>query len=81
MDNNFVKCVSECCHNILKGNVPVSKTYKTKLSKFQKQLRQMADRSITLKKKHKIIAQKGGFIGPLISVIAPLLGGILGSLK
>ena len=77
----FVDCVSECCLNVLKGVVPVSPHQKTLLKRKKQQLRDLADRHVSVTKKKKII-QSGGFLhllGPLLGkVAAPLIGGILG---
>ena len=71
-----VNCVSECCHNILKGNVPLTEEQKTRLFKHKNKLRSVADKKVGLQKK-KVIIQTGGF--PLAAILAPVAS-VLGSL-
>jgi hypothetical protein len=65
----IVNCVSECCHNILKGNVPLTDKQKICLNKHKEKLRKIVDKKIGLRAKQKII-QKGGF--PLAAILAPV---------
>ena len=67
----LIHCISECCQNILKGNVPLSTAQKNKLRSKRQQLRQLANKHVSVKKKKVILNQKGGFL-PLLA-IAPLL--------
>jgi len=71
-----IDCVSECCLNILKGRVPLTSEQKTYLCKHKQQLRTVALKKVSLKKKKEII-QKGGF--PLVAILAPAIAA-LGSL-
>jgi len=71
-----VDCVSECCMNILKGRVPLTPKQKTNLCKHKQQLRTVALKKVSLKKKKEII-QKGGF--PLAAILVPAAAA-LGSL-
>ena len=67
----LVNCISECCQNVLKGNVPLSSAQKQKLHSKRQQLRLLANKKVSVKKKKIILNQKGGFF-PLIA-LAPLL--------
>lgn len=83
-DKDLLKCLSECAYNILKGNVDLSPSEKTKLTKYKQKLRQVADKKTSLKKKHRLI-QVGGFIPALLaplltSIIAPLAIDAVGSI-
>ena len=69
-----IDCVSECCHNVLKGNVHLTKAHKTKLHPIRQQLRQIASKSVSIKKKKRILNQKGGFLPLLAGALLPLLG-------
>lgn len=75
-DRSLVECLCECADNILKGNVQLTPTQKTKLRKNKTGLRTLAQKSVSLQKK-KAVLQKGGFLGallgPIASVVAPLL--------
>ena len=72
----LVQCLCECCHNLLRGAVPLTKPQKTKLSRYKQQLRKVACNTTPVKQKTKII-QSGGFIGALLT---PILGSVLSRL-
>ena len=81
-----VKCVSECCHNVLKGHVSLTEAQKKKLHSKRQQLRHLASKSISVQRKKRILNQKGGFLPLLIGPLLPLLtkaaiGGIGGAIK
>jgi len=81
-----IDCVSECCHNVLKGNVHLTKAQKTKLHPTRQHLRQLASKSVSIQKKKRILNQKGGILPLLAAPLLPLLGkavigGIGGALK
>ena len=77
----FVRCISNCCLNVLKGNVPMSRGQLNKLRRRKHLLRQLASKQTPVKKKVSII-QKGGFLAallpPIISVLGSFLGGLIG---
>jgi len=75
-DRETVNCVSECCMNVLKGNVPLTPKEKARLSKHRSHLHTVARKSTSLRDK-KTIIQKGGFLGALLAPIVSLLGGLL----
>ena len=75
-NNDLLQCLSECAYNILKGNVHLTPTQKTKLTKYKLKIRQVADKQVALKKKQKTL-QTGGFL-PLL--LAPLLSSVIGPL-
>ena len=84
--SEVIRCVSECCHNVLKGNVHLSSAQKKKLYLSCQHLRRLASKSISVKKKKQILNQKGGFLSLLAPALLPLLGkavigGIGGALK
>ena len=77
--SEVINCVSECCQNVLKGNVHLSSAQKKKLYPNRQHLRRLASKSISLN-------QKGGFLSLLAPALLPLLGkavigGIGGALK
>ena len=57
--SEVISCVSECCQNVLKGNVHLSSAQK-KLYPNRQHLRRLASKSISVKKKKHILNQKGG---------------------
>ena len=84
--SEVIRCVSECSHNVLKGNVHLSSAQKKKLYPSRQHLRRLASKSISVKKKKQILNQKGGFLSLLAPALLPLLGkavigGIGGALK
>ena len=84
--SEVIRCVSECCHNVLKGNVHLSSAQKKKLYPSRQHLRRLASKSISVKKKKQILNQKGGFLSLLAPALLLLLGkavigGIGGALK
>ena len=80
-DKEVIQCLCKCVHNILKGNVPLSKAQKVRLHRHKKGLRLLQQKRTPIKKK-KAILQTGGFLPVLLaplmgSVIAPLASSIL----
>jgi hypothetical protein len=78
VDDSFIQSICECCYNVVKGNVTIDPAKLKKVFKYRKQIRAMADRKVALVKKHRMV-QKGGFLGPLFALIAPLIGGLVSS--
>ena len=75
---DFVKCICECCKNILNGNVPLSEKQKTVLKRKRYNLRRLVSTKTPISKKKKII-QSGGFLGAILGPVASILGGLLGN--
>lgn len=71
-----IDCVGECCLNIIKGNVRLTKAQKQQLSSRKTHIRKLSKKQVPITEKKKIINQTGGFILPLH--LKPLLGSILG---
>lgn len=76
-DDEFIRSLLECILNVMNGNVPISKAYRRKLIPFKKSIRRLINRKEPLKNKRKILVQKGGFLGVLLS---SLLSGLVGNL-
>lgn len=74
-DKKLVSCICECVHNILNGNIPLTKNQKNKLYAHKKTLRKINKKGDTFKVKKKIIEQKGSGFLPLILV--PILTAVL----
>jgi len=76
----LVKALCEICHNLLKGNIPLSSCQCNKLKKHKKFIRALAAKGGNFSKKKKIINQQGGFAFlPLLApLIASAIGGIAG---
>lgn len=80
--SDLICCFSEICHNLLKGNIPLSQSEKSKLSKYKSQIRSVAGKKASIKSKKQLI-QKGGFLTTLLgslvsSLLGPLVKGIFG---
>lgn len=76
-DKDFIKCLSDCSCNILKGNVVLTKKQKMSLRKKKTPLRKLASAKTSMKSKKNIV-QKGGFLSVLLPPIISVLGGLLG---
>lgn len=79
--NSVIKGVCECALNLLKGNVPVTKRQKNRLTPHKRTLRRLGDKKVPLFKKRRLLVQKGnGFLSILIpaavSVLSSLVHGI-----
>ena len=73
-----MKGLSECCDNLLRGNLSTSAPDIKKLKKHKNVIRQVADKKLSNKRKVNLIVQQGaGFFGPLLALLAPLIGGLL----
>ena len=71
-NQEFVDCVSECAKNVLRGNVPLKSNQKAKLRRNQKNLRSLAIKRTSLKKRQ--ILQKGAFLAALLPSVLALQG-------
>ena len=74
-DNDLICSLSECCHNILKGNVHLTLTQKVKLRRHKHNLRKLSLKKTSIKQRKKIL-QRGGFLGALITPILSVLGNL-----
>lgn len=73
---NLLRCLCECCLNVLKGNVKLSASQKRHLSRHKQVLRTLADRKTPVKRKRQILVQKGGFLSTLLRPILSTLAGL-----
>ena len=76
-----IQAVSECAINLLKNNIPLSdKNYK-KFYKCKHDIRKLARKRTSLKRKKLIIHQKGGFLQYLIPVAIASVTEIIKKIK
>lgn len=75
---DFIRCVCEICMNLLKNNIPVSPCEKKKLKKHKRTIRALAKTGESVKKKKKVILQKGSFA--FLPLLAPLVASVVGGL-
>ena len=73
--NDLICSLSECCHNVLKGNVPLTPAQKVKLRHHKHNLRKLSTKKTSIKARMKIL-QLGGFRGALITPIRSVLGSL-----
>ncbi len=69
--NRVLTCLCECAKNTLQGNVPLTTRQKARLQPYKTQLRLLANKGVSLKRKRATI-QRGGFL--LGALAAPILG-------
>ena len=76
----LIKCLGECCHNVLTGNVYMHPAQRQKLKRHAAVIRALGDRKTGLKKKKEILVQRGGFLPallvPILSAVSGLVGGL-----
>ena len=75
--SDLTKAICECSLNVLKGNIKISPAQKRKLAHHKTNLRLLANKKTSLKKRKRIL-QKGGFIGALLGPVLGVLEGLLG---
>jgi len=75
---DFVTCVCECAKNLLIGNVPLTASQKATLRRRYNNLRDLALKK-TSQRKRKQIIQSGGFLGALLGPIISVLGSLFAS--
>jgi len=74
-DKDFTHLICEICFNILRKNVPLSSNQISELRKYKRPIKILADRTVSLSKKKRLISQKGGgfFLPLLFSTLGPLV--------
>lgn len=75
-NKNLLCCLCECAKNVLKGNVPLTKPQKSKLSRFKQKLRNLVSKKTRIKVKRRLV-QTGGFLGALLTPVLSFLGSLL----
>jgi len=72
-----VKTIADCAHNILIKNIPLSNSQFNQLKRHKHVVRQIGTKGVSLKKKKKLMSQRGGAI---LSILAPILASVASSL-
>ena len=76
--DHLVRAVSEICLNAIKGGLPLSRQQIKRLTPHRNLICYLATKKHSLKKKRRLLTQKGGFLQallvPALSVIAGLVG-------
>jgi len=76
-NKEFVNCISECFFNVLNGNIELPGSVTRKLLKHKAAFRKASDWRVPLSKKKKLIAQRGGFLLPLLSAVLATLASLI----
>ena len=79
-DNDFARAICECCWNVVNKRVKLSPKSQKQLGKHKKILRNISNKSLSLKKK-KALIQSGGFASLLPLLIGPVISGITALLR
>ena len=79
-DSEFAKAVCECCWNVVNKRVVLSSKSQKQLGKHKKILRNISNKSLSLKKR-KALIQSGGFASLLPFLIGPVISGITALLR
>ena len=78
-DNDIVRCLADCSHNTLNGNLKLTDKQKKGLKRYRTPLRLLARKKVPLKAKRQILLQKqnggllGGLLAPIIGIAVSLL--------
>jgi len=76
-DRRLIDCISECAKNVLKNNVPLKESQYKRLRRQKKNVRALASKRTSLKRKRQIVQQRGGFLSTLLVPAITALGSIL----
>ena len=76
-NKELMNCLCECALNVLNGNIPLKPSEKKKIKKYKRHLRVLSDRKTGAQKKKRVLRQKGGFLGALLTPVLSALGGLL----
>ena len=79
-NKDLIQCLCDCAHNILQGNVKLSKQKKDLLKKYSSALRELAKKNGGIEKKRKFLIQKGGFLPALLGPIIGIASGLISQL-
>lgn len=79
-DENLLKCVCECAHNVSNGNIPLTNNQLKQLKRHKQLIRTLGNTNTPLDAKRKLLAQKGGFLPALLLPVLSVVGGIVGDL-
>ena len=70
---DLVRCICDCVHNVLRGNIPLKEKEKKRLERHKDCLRKLVNKKI-LDEKRKHLIQEGGFLGALIPTLVSIVG-------
>ena len=67
---NLMTAISEIALNMLKGVIKLSPQQKQRLSRYKKEFRSLAKKTVSVNRKRKLLVQKGGGAG--LALLLPL---------
>ena len=67
---DVVKAISEIALNMLKGVIKLTSNQKHRLSRYKKEFHTLGKKGISIKKKRKLLVQKGGGAG--LAILLPI---------
>ena len=82
-NSDLIHSLGELSHNVLCGNIGLSSGKYTKLKRYRRALRELADQKLSINRKKGMLLssnQTGGFLPILASLAAPLITGLLGNI-
>ena len=74
LPESVITAICDCCLNTLKGVIPLTPRQKRRLAPCKTQLRALANRKVSRKRKKTYLTQKGGAFLP--SILPAALGGL-----
>jgi hypothetical protein len=74
---DLICCLSECCLNVIKGNVPLKPDDKKRLNRHRKLVRLLAKKKPSLTRKRTLLLQKGGALPALLIPVLTVVGSLL----
>ena len=77
--DKLIILLANCALNILRGQVYITNQQKTRLQQHKSDLRNLANKKVSVKRKKKIL-QKGGFFPLLLPILGPILGAAAGAI-
>ena len=76
-NSDLIKCVCDCCANVVKGNLHINKVHRKKLARHAGTIRELSRKKQSVAKRRALLSQKGGFLpvllAPVLSLIASQL--------
>ena len=66
-----IDCISETCHNILKGTIPLSRYYKNQLQPFKEDICVIGCPRNSVRTRQRFLTKQSG--GNLLAVLSPIL--------
>ena len=69
-DADLISALCECAHNILRGTVRLTPREKVRLRKYKDKLRVIANKRLSISRRHREIQQSGGFLPALLRPLA-----------